>query len=163
MTMLDHPGAAASLHSTLPVAEFVWLLLLASVTTVAVSWIPIPHTVALVLVGLVVSGAGLLSGVHPTGDVILLVFLPPLLFQAALEVDTAPPVTGGAKRVLSDHQEMTVHFTCEGARLAGTLTLPTAQVRILPWCGCMGLEQVPAWSTAARPWFVPSSVPDSRC
>jgi len=36
----------------------------------------------------------------------------------------APPVTFGAKRVLSDRQEVEVHFTCAGAALAGTLTLP---------------------------------------
>lgn len=87
MAMLGHAGAIAALHSTLPVAQFVWLLLLASITTIVVRWLPVPHTVALVLVGLLVSAAGLLSGVHPTADVILLVFLPPLLFQAALEVD----------------------------------------------------------------------------
>jgi CPA1 family monovalent cation:H+ antiporter len=87
MAMLDHSGEVTVLHATLPVADFVWLLLLASITAVLVRWIPVPQTVALVLVGLLVSAAGLLSGVHPTGEVILLVFLPPLLFQAALEVD----------------------------------------------------------------------------
>ena len=39
----------------------------------------------------------------------------------------APPVTFGATRVLSDHQEVEMYFTCEGARLAGTLTLPTGK------------------------------------
>jgi CPA1 family monovalent cation:H+ antiporter len=82
-------GPVAILHTTLPIVEFVWLLLLASITVVAVRWIPIPDTVGLVLVGLLVSGAGLLSSVQPTGEVILLVFLPPLLFQAALEVDVS--------------------------------------------------------------------------
>lgn len=87
MAILEPAREVAALHSTLPVAGFVWLLLLASITTVVVRWIPVPHTVALVLVGLLVSSVGLLSGVHPTADVILLVFLPPLLFQAALDVD----------------------------------------------------------------------------
>lgn len=87
MAMLDSGAALAAVHSSLPVAEFVWLLLLASITMVVVRWVPVPHTVALVLVGLMVSGAGMLSGVHATSDVILLVFLPPLLFQAALEVN----------------------------------------------------------------------------
>jgi CPA1 family monovalent cation:H+ antiporter len=72
---------------SLPVAEYVWLLILASVTAAVVRWIRIPYTVALVLVGLAVSGAGLLENVKPTADVILLVFLPPLLFQAALDLD----------------------------------------------------------------------------
>ena len=86
MAMLDYARELAAVHSSLPIAEFVWLLLLASITTVVVRWVPVPRTVALVLVGLVVSAAGLLSGVHPTAAVIVLVFLPPLLFQAALEV-----------------------------------------------------------------------------
>jgi pimeloyl-ACP methyl ester carboxylesterase len=36
----------------------------------------------------------------------------------------APPVTFGAEHVFPDHREVDVHFTCAGARLAGTLTLP---------------------------------------
>jgi uncharacterized protein len=35
-----------------------------------------------------------------------------------------PPRTYGAARSFSDHSEITVHFTCEGATLAGTLYLP---------------------------------------
>lgn len=72
---------------TIPITEFVWLLILASVTAAAVRWIQIPYTVALVLVGIVVSAFGLLQNVRLTSDAILLVFLPPLLFQAALELD----------------------------------------------------------------------------
>src|SRR5947209_1130939 len=60
MAMPDPVSTMAAVHSTLPVAEFVWLLLLASITTIVARWIPVPHTVALVLVGLLVSAAGLL-------------------------------------------------------------------------------------------------------
>jgi CPA1 family monovalent cation:H+ antiporter len=84
----------APAHVTGPVANIVWLLLLASVTAVVVRLLPIPNTVGLVLVGLLVSGAGLLSGVRLSGEVILLIFLPPLLFQAALELNI--PVLGRA-------------------------------------------------------------------
>jgi dipeptidyl aminopeptidase/acylaminoacyl peptidase len=35
-----------------------------------------------------------------------------------------PPVTFGANQARGDHQEIAVHFTCSGAVLAGTLTLP---------------------------------------
>jgi len=35
-----------------------------------------------------------------------------------------PPTTLGAARVVLDHRELAVHFTCSGARLAGTLFLP---------------------------------------
>jgi pimeloyl-ACP methyl ester carboxylesterase len=37
---------------------------------------------------------------------------------------TAPPVTFGQPVDQGDHQEVAVHFTCEGAVLAGTLYLP---------------------------------------
>jgi uncharacterized protein len=37
---------------------------------------------------------------------------------------TAPPVAFGPNRVLSDHREVDVHFTCQGVVIAGTLTLP---------------------------------------
>ncbi len=67
--------------------EFVWVLILASITAAAVRRIRIPYTVALVLVGLLVSAFGLLHDVRITSELILLVFLPPLLFQAALELD----------------------------------------------------------------------------
>lgn len=71
----------------LPLAEFVALLTLASVTAVVVQWIRIPYTVGLVLVGLAVSGLGFFQDIHVTSDLILLVFLPPLLFEAALELN----------------------------------------------------------------------------
>src|SRR6266536_651034 len=79
-----------SVHSSLPVAGLVWLLVLASVTAVVARWIHMPYTVALVLVGLAASVLGVLSDVRPTSDVILLVFLPPLLFEASLQLDLAP-------------------------------------------------------------------------
>src|SRR5437867_3230351 len=37
---------------------------------------------------------------------------------------TEPPSTFDHPQVLADHQEVVVQFTCEGVRLAGTLTLP---------------------------------------
>jgi CPA1 family monovalent cation:H+ antiporter len=79
--------AITSLHTSLPVAGFVWLVLLAALTTVIARRVRVPYTVALVLVGLLVSALGLLSDVQPTADVILVVFLPPLLFEAALQTD----------------------------------------------------------------------------
>lgn len=71
----------------IPLTELVWLLILASVTAAVTRWVRIPYTVALVLVGLAAGAFGLLQGFHITSQLILLVFLPPLLFQAALELD----------------------------------------------------------------------------
>lgn len=71
-------------------ASFIWLLLLASLTTAAARRWRLPYTVALVLVGVLVSALGLLHDVRPSGEVILVVFLPPLLFEAALDFELAP-------------------------------------------------------------------------
>ncbi len=77
----------AVIHSALPISGFVWLVLLASVTTAVARKFGVPYTVALVLVGVLVSGLGLLTEIHLTSDIILLVFLPPLLFEAGLQTD----------------------------------------------------------------------------
>ena len=65
---------------------FVGLLLLVSVVAMIVHRIRIPYTVALVLVGLALSFQ---KGIHLelTPELILLLFLPPLVFEAALHID----------------------------------------------------------------------------
>ncbi len=83
---MSSPSVAA-IHSALPIAGFVWVVLLASLTTAVARKVGVPYTVALVLVGALVSGLGLLTEIHLTSDVILLVFLPPLLFEAGLQTD----------------------------------------------------------------------------
>ena len=53
---------------------------------------------ALVLVGLVLGSSGAFGAVDLTSDLILLVFLPPLLFEGALEMDVeelAAPLAPG--------------------------------------------------------------------
>lgn len=76
-------------HVSFPLVGFVWLLLLASLTTAIARRLRLPYTVALVLVGSLVSALGLLHDVRPSGEAILLVFLPPLLFEAAIDFDVA--------------------------------------------------------------------------
>lgn len=88
LVRFDMPVIVAMTHTVL-VTDLVWLILLASLTVVAATWARVPYTVALVLVGLLVSASGLLPHFRPTSDIILLVFLPPLLFQAAIELDIA--------------------------------------------------------------------------
>lgn len=70
-----------------PIAGFLWLVLLASITAAAARRLHVPYTVALVLVGVLVSATGLLHDLRPSGETILLLFLPPLLFEAALHFD----------------------------------------------------------------------------
>lgn len=59
------------------------LLLVASGVAMATKWVRLPYTLALVVVGLVISPMHFLPVVHVSPELILLVFLPALLFEAA--------------------------------------------------------------------------------
>lgn len=59
------------------------LLLIASGVAMAAKWVPVPYTLALVVVGLVISPMHFLPPIHISPDLILLIFLPALLFEAA--------------------------------------------------------------------------------
>ena len=59
------------------------LLLVASTVAMATKWVRVPYTLALVMVGLVISPMHFLPVVHVSPDLILLIFLPALLFEAA--------------------------------------------------------------------------------
>lgn len=61
----------------------VLLLLVASAVAMATKWVRVPYTLALVIVGLVISPMQFLPTVHVSPDLILLIFLPALLFEAA--------------------------------------------------------------------------------
>ena len=63
------------------------LMLVAALVAIAVSRLRVPYTVALVLVGLGLGLSGAFGAVDLTSDLILLVFLPPLLFEGALNMD----------------------------------------------------------------------------
>jgi len=65
----------------------VGLMLIAALVGIAVSRLRLPYTVALVLVGLVLSFFGVFTDIDLTSDLILLVFLPPLLFEGAINMD----------------------------------------------------------------------------
>lgn len=65
------------------------LLLIASGVAMATKWVRLPYTLALVIVGLVISPMHFLPVVHVSPELILLIFLPALLFEAAwnLKID----------------------------------------------------------------------------
>lgn len=65
------------------VSIFIVLLLVASAVAMATKWIRVPYTLALVIVGLVISPMHFLPSVHISPELILLIFLPALLFEAA--------------------------------------------------------------------------------
>jgi CPA1 family monovalent cation:H+ antiporter len=62
---------------------FITLLLVASGVAMATKWVRVPYTLALIIVGLVISPMHFLPVVHISPELILLIFLPALLFEAA--------------------------------------------------------------------------------
>lgn len=73
------PGGEAHFSITVLIA----LLLIASGVAMVTKWVRLPYTLALVIVGLVISPMHFLPVVHVSPELILLIFLPALLFEAA--------------------------------------------------------------------------------
>lgn len=71
------------------VAQVMGLLLVAFVVGLLVRRLFVPYTVALLAVGIGLGFTGLLSQLQLTSQTILIVFLPALLFQAAINLDLA--------------------------------------------------------------------------
>ncbi len=69
------------------VPTLVLLLLLATGAVVVSAWVRVSYTLVLLVLGLVLGASGVLPQVSPSADIILLLFLPPLIFQAAFELD----------------------------------------------------------------------------
>ncbi len=69
------------------VSTLILLLLVASAAVVVAALVHVSYTLVLLVLGLVLGAADLLPDVTPSSEVILLVFLPPLIFQAAFEMD----------------------------------------------------------------------------
>lgn len=67
--------------------EFIEILMLATAVAVTVKFIRLPYTIALVLAGLFVGLAGLLPEVPLSREIVFFIFLPPLLFEAAMNMD----------------------------------------------------------------------------
>jgi CPA1 family monovalent cation:H+ antiporter len=65
------------------ITVFIALLLVASAVAMATRWVRVPYTLALVIVGLLISPMHFLPVAHVSPELILLVFLPALLFEAA--------------------------------------------------------------------------------
>lgn len=86
-SVISQIGGIGLSSSQTQMEGLVVLLMLASVTTVFARWLRTPYSVAWVLVGLIASAFGVLNELRPTGATILLIFLPPLLFEAAMNFD----------------------------------------------------------------------------
>lgn len=66
---------------------FVVLLMVAAVVAMTVKWIKLPYSIALVITGLAIGVFHLLPPVEMTPELILLVFLPALLFEASWNIE----------------------------------------------------------------------------
>jgi|Deesub1362A_J573_1020465.scaffolds.fasta_scaffold01388_12 CPA1 family monovalent cation:H+ antiporter len=71
------------------VSELISLLLIASVVAVAVKYIRLPYTIALVLVGLLVGSLRIFPEIPLSEEIIFYLVLPPLLFEGAVNMDLA--------------------------------------------------------------------------
>jgi monovalent cation:H+ antiporter, CPA1 family len=69
------------------VEQFVALMIVASVAATVAYWMRLSYTVALLVLGLGLGMFDVVSAPEPSADVILLLFLPPLLFEAAFVLD----------------------------------------------------------------------------
>ena len=71
------------------IQPFVLVLVIAATVAVAVKYVRLPYTIALVLAGLAIGFVGLGAGTFPnlTGDLILYIFIPALIFEAAIALD----------------------------------------------------------------------------
>jgi len=67
--------------------EFIEILMLASAVAIAIKFIRFPYTIALVIAGLIVGLLGILPELPLSKEVVFLIFLPPLLFEAAMNMD----------------------------------------------------------------------------
>lgn len=81
-------NAFAAVNAPIEVTEtlIVTLLLIASVVAIASSYLKVPYTVALVVSGLVLGVSGAFAGVSLSEPLIVLLFLPPLVFEGVLNV-----------------------------------------------------------------------------
>lgn len=67
--------------------SFFWLMVLATIVAMLGRFIRIPYTIALVLTGFAVGLLGLLPGVHLDPHLLFAIFLPPILFDAGINID----------------------------------------------------------------------------
>jgi len=74
---------AAMNEAQFAITVFISLLLVASGVAMATKWVRVPYTLTLVIVGILISPMHFLPQVHISPEMILLIFLPALLFEAA--------------------------------------------------------------------------------
>lgn len=67
--------------------SFFWLMVLATIVAMLGRFVRIPYTIALVLTGLAIGILGWLPGVHLNPHLLFAIFLPPILFDAGININ----------------------------------------------------------------------------
>lgn len=75
------------MHDTVHLDIFLVLLTVTAAVSMGVKWIKLPYSISLVIVGLLIGVFHLLPPVEMTPELILLIFLPALLFEASWNID----------------------------------------------------------------------------
>lgn len=75
------------MHETFHIDLFIVLLMVTAAVAMAVKWVRLPYSISLVIVGLLIGVLHLLPTVEMTPELILLVFLPALLFEASWNIE----------------------------------------------------------------------------
>lgn len=136
--------AAEGFSTAIGVEVVAELLVVATSVAIITKRVKIPYTVALVLVGLAVGFSGLLHPVNLSTDVILLVFLPPLLFEGTVAMDLptlrakwvevvalAVPVTLLSVGLVAAILHWSFEYPWPVALLIGAIVSPTDPVSVL--------------------------------
>ncbi|MEW5821396.1 MAG: Na+/H+ antiporter [Cyanobacteriota bacterium] len=87
MSTTDHLSSIKENISTLDIQTILCLLIIATFVAMVTKRIKIPYTLALVLVGLLIGSIDIFPAVELTPNLVLYVFLPPLLFEAAWNIN----------------------------------------------------------------------------
>ncbi|MCC2668954.1 MAG: Na+ antiporter [Armatimonadetes bacterium] len=74
------------MHDGIDITPFIWLLVAASVVSMLARRIRVPYSLALVVTGLLLGAPHLLPGAHLEPHTLFTVFLPPLLFESAINL-----------------------------------------------------------------------------
>ncbi|MGF1542545.1 MAG: cation:proton antiporter [Pleurocapsa sp.] len=85
--LLEEPASLSSVEFTGLVNTLIILLLVAIAVALVTRWLRIPYVVGLVLAGLIISKQALPESIGLNPDVILNLFLPILIFEAAINTD----------------------------------------------------------------------------
>jgi CPA1 family monovalent cation:H+ antiporter len=131
----------------------VLLLLISLGVALAARWARLPYTLGLVVVGVVIGFFRLLPGISLTPDLVLLIFLPPLLFEGAWNLDQRELLRNWLPIFLLAGPGLGISIACVGlilhmavgldwpiAFLLGAIISPTDPIAVLALLRQLGLS-----------------------